>query len=89
MNDYYLIVELYSFETAKYLSQLSHLLSSFGRLKQIKICSKNNYAEPQESRKRKITCSLDIPDLIVWKKVTAKNGTCRTFEILSILYSTT
>lgn len=58
------MVELYSFEAAKYLSQLSHLLSSFDRLKQIMICSKDNYAEPepQESRTRKRNCSLDIPN---------------------------
>jgi hypothetical protein len=57
------MVELYPFETAKYLSQLPHLLSSFDRLKQIMICGEDNYAEPQESRTRKRNCSLDIPDL--------------------------
>lgn len=57
------MVELYSFETAKYLGQLFHLLSSFDSLKQIMICNKNNCIATQEGRTRKRDCSLSIPDL--------------------------
>ncbi|KAI9496998.1 hypothetical protein BDB00DRAFT_785106 [Zychaea mexicana] len=34
VDDIYFMVELYSFETAKYLGQLSHLLGTFDKLKQ-------------------------------------------------------
>ncbi|OAC97548.1 hypothetical protein MUCCIDRAFT_116360 [Mucor lusitanicus CBS 277.49] len=61
-DDYYLMVELYSFETAKYLSQLPHLLSSFDNLKQIMAFNKNN-AELQETTTKKRSRSQDTPDL--------------------------
>jgi hypothetical protein len=57
------MVELYSFETAKYLGQLSHLLSTFDSLKQIMICSRDNCVAIQEGGTRKRDCSLDIPEL--------------------------
>ncbi|KAI8644233.1 hypothetical protein BD408DRAFT_126598 [Parasitella parasitica] len=58
----HLMVELYSFETAKYLDQLSHLLSSFDKLKQVIICSRDNCVESQGSA-RKRNSSLDISEL--------------------------
>jgi hypothetical protein len=55
------MVELYSFETEKYLNQLSHLLISFYRLKQVMIYSKDNCVEIQD-RTRKMDSILNIPE---------------------------
>ncbi|EPB89514.1 hypothetical protein HMPREF1544_03597 [Mucor circinelloides 1006PhL] len=58
------MVELYSFETAKYLSQLPHLLSSFDNLKQIMVFNKDNAELQEAARTKKRSRSLDTPDLI-------------------------
>ncbi|CDH55751.1 hypothetical protein RO3G_14904 [Lichtheimia corymbifera JMRC:FSU:9682] len=63
MDDIYVMVELYSFETAKYLGQLPHLLSMFDNLKRIMICSKEHCVTIAEDGKRRRNSSLDKEEL--------------------------
>lgn len=59
----YLMAEIYSFETAKYLGELPHLLSTFDSLKQVMICSRNNYVSVHAGETRRRGCSLHKPEL--------------------------
>ncbi|OAD80632.1 hypothetical protein PHYBLDRAFT_161270 [Phycomyces blakesleeanus NRRL 1555(-)] len=83
-DNLYLMVKLYSFETTKYLVQLSHSLSSLDSLKQILICSKDNCVGAQEGRAGRRYCSIDISDLnlnINIKKTTSWNKRTNGFLI--------
>ncbi|KAI9247123.1 hypothetical protein BDA99DRAFT_256952 [Phascolomyces articulosus] len=59
-----LMIELYSFEVPKYISQLSQTLSSFNLLKQVMVCSdkycvNDDSTNPQTRKRENNDCNLD------------------------------